>query len=150
MNRPLRVLIVEDSKKDTSLLLNELYRAGFSPIYERVDTGETLNNALHRKTWDVVICNYRGLWFDALTALGLLQDNRMDLPFIVVTDLASEGIEEEALNSGAHGFLHKDNLARLAPIIERELLNKKKCEEKSYCRIRIKNSGSYSTTPWIL
>lgn len=140
MNKPLRVLIVEDSKKDTSLLLNELYRTGFSPIYERVDTGETLNSALHRKTWDVVICNYRGLWFDALSALSLLQDNHMDLPFIVVTDLASEDIEEEALKSGAHGFLRKDNLARLAPIIARELLNKKKYKEKSREEIVLSNS----------
>ena len=46
MSKPLRVLIVEDSKDDEVLLLRELRRGGFDPAFERVDTAETMSAAL--------------------------------------------------------------------------------------------------------
>ena len=38
MTTSLRVLIVEDSEDDTTLLLRELRRGGYAPTFERVDT----------------------------------------------------------------------------------------------------------------
>jgi hypothetical protein len=36
--RPLRVLLVEDSENDATLLLRKLRRGGYDPRFERVDT----------------------------------------------------------------------------------------------------------------
>ena len=36
MHPPLRLLIVEDSEDDALLIVHELKRAGYEPIYERV------------------------------------------------------------------------------------------------------------------
>jgi len=38
MATPLRILVIEDSQDDTELILQELRRAGFSPIWKRVET----------------------------------------------------------------------------------------------------------------
>ena len=37
-NRTLRVLIVEDSEDDALLLIRELKKSGYNPVYERVET----------------------------------------------------------------------------------------------------------------
>ena len=58
MSVPLRVLIVEDSKEDTVLMLCELRQAGYEPIFERVDTAEALTASLEREPWDIVISDY--------------------------------------------------------------------------------------------
>ncbi len=46
MRQSLRVLIVEDSPDDAVLVLHELRRGGFDPVYERVETAEDLRVAL--------------------------------------------------------------------------------------------------------
>jgi hypothetical protein len=38
MATPLRVLILEDQPADAELMLHELRRAGFTPVWERVET----------------------------------------------------------------------------------------------------------------
>ena len=37
-DKPLRVLIIEDSEDDALLLIDELRKAGFKPHYSRVET----------------------------------------------------------------------------------------------------------------
>ena len=55
MSVPLRVLIVEDSEDDTSLLVRELRRGGYELTFERVDTPTGMSAALDHKEWDLVI-----------------------------------------------------------------------------------------------
>ncbi|TLY37837.1 MAG: response regulator transcription factor, partial [Nitrospirae bacterium] len=58
MSRPLRILIVEDSEDDTQLLLHQLRRGGYDPMHERVDSAATMEQALARQQWDMVIADY--------------------------------------------------------------------------------------------
>ena len=119
---PLRVLIVEDSTDDTLLLLRELRRGGYDPQHERVDTAEGLRAALENHEWDVVISDHAMPSFSAPAALKLLQDGGWpDLPFIIVSGHIGEDAAVKAMKAGAHDFVSKDGLARLAPAIEREL-----------------------------
>ena len=46
---------------------------------------------------------------------------RSDLPFILVSGNAGENVAVDAMKAGAHHYILKDNLARLAPAVEREL-----------------------------
>ncbi len=55
MGIALRVLIAEDSEDDALLLVRELRRGGYEPVYERVDTAAALQAALARQSWDLVI-----------------------------------------------------------------------------------------------
>src|SRR5438876_694495 len=70
---PLRVLIVEDSEDDTSLLVRELRRGGYEPTFERVDTPAGMTAALGKNQWDVVICDYSMPHFSGIDALSLLR-----------------------------------------------------------------------------
>ncbi len=121
MEKPLRVLIVEDSEDDALLLLRELRRGGYEPTFERVDTPVAMKAALEKQVWDIVVADYVMPLFSGLDALKLLQQSGIDLPFIIVSGKIGEDIAVEAMKAGAHDYVRKDNLARLIPAIEREM-----------------------------
>jgi signal transduction histidine kinase len=118
---PLRVLIAEDSEDDARLLLRELQRAGFDPAHERVDSPATMEAALDRQAWDLVIGDYSMPAFSGPAALALLRARDLDTPFIFVSGTIGEDVAVEAMKAGAQDFLTKGNLRRLIPAIEREL-----------------------------
>jgi two-component system, cell cycle sensor histidine kinase and response regulator CckA len=119
--RDLRVLIVEDSEDDTFLVLRALRRGGYNVDYLQVDTPLAMHTALEQETWDIVIADYTLPAFSAPDALKLLQSQRQDLPFIIVSGTIGEEVAVAAMKAGAHDYLIKGNLTRLVPAVEREL-----------------------------
>src|SRR5881628_2728346 len=121
MSKPLRVLIVEDSEDDAVLLLRELQQGGYAPAFERVDTPEAMSAALDQQKWELVLADWSMPRFSGLTALDLLKDKGLDVPFIIVSGVIGEETAVVAMKAGAHDYLMKNNLKRLCPAIEREL-----------------------------
>lgn len=121
MNKPLRVLIVDDSEDDALLLVRKLKRDGFNPTFERVDTPEAMEDALSKNTWDIILSDYNMPRFDAFAALAILKKSGIDIPFIIVSGAIGEETAVAAMKAGAHDYIMKDNLARLVAAIEREL-----------------------------
>jgi two-component system cell cycle sensor histidine kinase/response regulator CckA len=115
------VLHVEDSERDMALLTRHLTRAGYELTSGRVDTPEAMKTALEARQWDVILCDYSMPHFDALSALTLLKETKLDLPFIIISGTVGEAVAVEAMRAGAHDYLMKDNLVRLAPTLDREL-----------------------------
>lgn len=121
MAKPLRILIVEDSEDDALLLLRELRRGGYEPIYERVERPEEMEAALAKREWEIVISDYTMPYFDAVAALNLLKRTGKDIPFVISSGSIGEEIAVAAMKGGATDYLLKDNLTRLNSVIEREL-----------------------------
>jgi two-component system cell cycle sensor histidine kinase/response regulator CckA len=121
MKTPLRVLIVEDSKSDVELILSQLEESEYSIHYERVETAKGMKAALEKQRWDIVISDYKLPGFNAPAALALLQKTKHDIPFIVVSGSIGEEDAVELMKAGAHDYLMKDKLARLVPLVKREL-----------------------------
>ena len=121
MPESLRVLLVEDSEDDATLLGRQLKRDGFDARVERVETAAEMDAALDRESWDLVIADYALPTFSAPAALGVLKRRGLDLPFIIVSGTIGEETAVAAMKAGAHDYLMKGHLARLAPAIRREL-----------------------------
>ena len=119
--KPLHILIVEDSEDDSLLLLRELRHGGYDPVHERVETSGAMRKALEQQHWDVVISDYVLPQFSGLAALRMLEESGLDLPFIIVSGNIGESIAVDAMKAGAHDYIIKGNLTRLAPAVEREL-----------------------------
>jgi two-component system cell cycle sensor histidine kinase/response regulator CckA len=117
----LRVLFVEDCEDDAELLLHELRRGGYEPIFARVETPESLGDALAGQTWDLVIADYSLPQFSGLAALTMVRERRLNLPFLIVSGSIGEDTAVAAMKAGANDYLLKGKLARLVPAIEREL-----------------------------
>lgn len=120
-SKPLRVLVVEDSEFDARVMINELRMGGYEPHYKRVETAQQMRAALTEQTWDVVLADYHLPEFSAPKALQILHELGLDIPFVVVSGGIGDQIAVECMRSGAHDYLMKGNLARLAPAVEREL-----------------------------
>src|SRR3982751_3337247 len=121
MAKRLRVLVVEDSEVDTMLLLRELRHAGFEPESQRVETAEAMTAALNEAGWDLIISDYALPQFGGAAALSLFQDKNLDVPFIMVSGALGEERAVEMMKAGAHDYVLKHNLVRLAPAVRREL-----------------------------
>ena len=119
--KPLRVLIVEDDEDAANIVVRELKRGGFDPVFERVDTPAAMRAALETKIWDVVTCDYEMPLFSGPAALELMQERGLDLPFIVVSGKIGEVTAGNMLKAGATDYLMKDKLQRLASAVERAL-----------------------------
>jgi PAS domain S-box-containing protein len=115
------VLIVEDSKGDANLIKQELRASGYDPEFKRVYTSEIFTAALTDQPWDIVIADYFLPRFSGLDALAMMQENNLDLPFIIVSGVIGEDIAVAAMKSGAYDYVMKDNLARLGPAVQRAL-----------------------------
>ena len=121
MKSHLQVLIVEDVEDDLLLMVRELRRGGYTLDYVRVDTANAMLTALDRQAWDIVIADYSLPAFSAPDALKLLQQQHLDLPFIIVSGTIGEEVAVAAMKAGAHDYIIKGNLTRLIPAVEREL-----------------------------
>lgn len=126
------VLMVNDSEDDVLLIIRELKKGGYHPVYERVDTAAALKTALQEKKWDIILCAYKMPHFDAPSAIALFKKSNLDIPFIVVSGTLGEETAVDCMRLGAQDYLMRSNLSRLCPAISRELENMK-------IRIRQKN-----------
>ncbi len=117
----LEVLLVEDDPNDAELLMRDLTRGGLSVGWTRVHSAEQFGKALAERSWDVILADYSVPAFDALQALRLLHAAEQDLPFIVVSGVIGEEAAVETLKAGAHDFISKNKLWRLAPAVVREV-----------------------------
>jgi PAS domain S-box-containing protein len=122
MSVPIKVLIVEDSEDDTEFLLRELRHGEYAPQHLRVDSPRTLREALKNDEWDIILSDYYMPGFSALTALQIVHDMNINIPFVVITGATGEDIAVEAMRAGAQDYLLKHNLRRLVSVVRRELL----------------------------
>jgi len=118
--QPLRLLLVEDNPDDALLLVRLLRQAGYNLVHERLETEAELRQALERATWDVILADYSLPAFSAVTALSVVQDLEIDVPFIVVTGTISEAEAVTLMHAGAHDYVIKGVWHRLVPAVVRE------------------------------
>jgi diguanylate cyclase (GGDEF)-like protein len=138
MNNQIRVLIAEDNIDDAELLVLELESANYHVIHHVVDSVATMSNALKNQAWDMILTDYSMPHFSAIAALNLVQELKLDTPFIVVSGSIGEETAVELMRRGAHDYLLKQNLKRLIPAVKRELREAKMRSERQQALKQIK------------
>jgi two-component system cell cycle sensor histidine kinase/response regulator CckA len=121
MTQPLRVLLVEDMEDDATLVLRELRRSGYAPVWERVENEPALREALGREPWEIVISDWSLPRLNALAALEVVKEVSPETPFIIASGTIGEETAVAALRAGALDFVLKGNLSRLGPAVDRSL-----------------------------
>jgi len=132
-NKPIRVLIAEDSEDDVLLLVRQLKKDGYNPTYHQVDTPEAMSKALEKETWDAILdailCDNSMPGFSPFDALGIYSEKRLNVPFIIVTGAIAYEDAVVIMDAGAHDYILKNDLAELAPAIDRALRKVKNLQE---------------------
>lgn len=119
--RPISLLLVEDNQDDAALLERFLKRNGFAPSVTRVETAAEMTVAIAAHPPDIVIADYNLPNFSGPEALNLVRQSGFDLPFVMMSGAISEETAVESMRRGAQDYVTKQNLARLVPVLEREL-----------------------------
>jgi phosphoserine phosphatase RsbU/P len=117
----LRVLVVEDSEFDSQIMISLIRKSGYEVTSQRVEAADSYRAALISNPWDVILADYNLPNFSAPDALTILQETALDVPFIIVSGGIGEAVAVAAMKAGAHDYLMKGNLSRLAPAVTREL-----------------------------
>lgn len=130
MSEVLRVLFIEDSEIDTLLLVRQLRQAGYDVKTERVENEPDLRKTLEEAQWDVILSDYSMPHLSGMTALNVLKEYDLDIPFIVITGTVGEETAVTLMKSGAHDFFIKGRTTRLPNAIERELREAKHRREQ--------------------
>ena len=121
MTESVQILLVEDSEDDAELIALALKRGGLKVVVQRVETRESMEKALDSGAWDVIIADFSMPLFTMREALQIVTNKGLDIPFLIVSATILEDDAIRAMRQGAHDFIMKDKLARLAPAVEREL-----------------------------
>ncbi|MGH8670541.1 MAG: putative bifunctional diguanylate cyclase/phosphodiesterase [Burkholderiales bacterium] len=117
----MRVLLVEDSEEDSLMTLHELWCAGYEVVHERVQTEASLTEALQRQGWDLILADYTMPRLRGTTALRIVKEHGLDVPFIFVSGRMGEDAAVASMKAGAHDYIVKGHLGRLVPAVQREL-----------------------------
>lgn len=125
-----RILMVEDNEDDAFLVQRHLRHEGLDFQLVRVDSSDAFRKQLLECVWDIILSDYSLPGFSGIRALEILHSFQNDIPFILVSGAVGEQMAVEAMRAGAQDYILKDNLARLVPVIERELLESR--ERKSF------------------
>lgn len=121
MERSLSILIVEDSSSDAALSVRALEKGEFKVAFETVSNAVEMRAALEKWTFDLVLSDHNLPQFDSIQALALLGEYGLDIPFIVVSGAIGEETAVALVKAGAQDYVMKNNLSRLAPVVERTL-----------------------------
>jgi PAS domain S-box-containing protein len=130
MDELIRLLIVEDSDDDATLLVRVLRHGGYTIIYEVVDTPAAMQAALEREDWDIITSDHAMPCCSASEALALAKKLRPDLPFIIVSGQIDLNLAVTLMKAGAQDYVQKRELERIIPVIQRELREMKAHRER--------------------
>ncbi|MCF7762871.1 MAG: response regulator [Verrucomicrobia bacterium] len=130
MATPIRVLIVEDRSADAELVVREMRRAGYAADWKRVETEADFLIALE-ESWDLLLADFSLPDFSGFSALKLMKEKGLNIPFLIVSGTIGEENAIAALKAGAGDCVMKDRLSLLGPTIERVL---READEKRECQ----------------
>lgn len=118
---PVRILHLEDSRVDHALVKFALQRSLMPAELTLVDTMDDFERELMAHRHDIVLADYHLPGFTGLDAWDLVCDRRVQVPFVVLSGAIGEAAAVEAMHRGVSDYLLKDNMNRLAHVIERAL-----------------------------
>lgn len=116
----IKVLLVEDNPSDAELIVLALNRAGFRPVWERVETEAEFLGKIGGDL-DLILSDYQMPQFTGLRALELLKERALDVPFILISGTIGEDTAVAAMKNGATDYFLKDRLVRLGPAVKHAL-----------------------------
>jgi PAS domain S-box-containing protein len=120
-------------------MLHELRRAGFDPDWQRVDVEPDYLRALETSP-DLILSDWSLPQFSGRRALQIMQERKINIPFIIVSGSMGEDIAVGAMREGATDYLLKDRLARLGEAARRALKEKFLWEERIQIEKKLSDS----------
>ena len=134
MNRPIRILYVDDYPLDRELVRDALEKeAGDFDVTEAASRAD-FEAALSHGTFDIILSDFNILGFEGLQVLEAVREKAPHVPVILVTGTGSEEVAAEAIKRGAADYVIKTakHIRRLPhtihQVLEKELLERQRLQ----------------------
>jgi len=114
----LRVLHLEDNPVDAALIQTELRERNIPCSVTRICTQENFEAELQKGGVDLILSDSQLPGFDTLSALTRAREICPTVPFIFVSGTASPKVKADAFVRGASDFISKEDLPKLARVLE--------------------------------
>ena len=121
MEKPIRVLILEDTATDAEMMEEELREAGIAFISKRVMAEQEYLHELDNFSPDLILSDYNLPQYDGASALLAAKTRSPEVPFILVTGALGEERAIDIFTRGANDYVMKGRLQRLVPAVQRAL-----------------------------
>lgn len=121
IDRPIRILHLEDSIVDHELVQRALRRSGLDFTIERVETLDDFRQMIKSQAFDAIVADYRLRGFTAIDAWESLKEQACFPPFILLSGAIGESAAVAAIKLGMSDYLQKDDVSKLAHVIHRAI-----------------------------
>ncbi len=125
MEKPLNILMLEDSATDAEIIQRTLLKINGHCTFKLVMNKEDYLEALDGFHPDLILSDNTLPQFNATEALEIFVQRSLHIPFILVTGTVSEEFAAGIMKLGADDYILKDRLIRLPAAIDAALQKKK-------------------------
>jgi PAS domain S-box-containing protein len=119
MNRPLRILHLEDDPDYCDLVQSLLAKEGFEVEVVLVENRADFEGALASDKFDIILADYLLPSYNGLEALRVARERCPETPFLLISGTIGEQAAIESLKSGATDYVLKHWPERLMPAVRR-------------------------------
>ena len=119
--RPIQLLHLEDSEVDHQLVVRALRKQGMSFGIQRVESLADFEAQAGSQLFDLILADYRLPGFTAIDAWDALQRLPRQPPFVLLSGAIGEAAAVDAIRLGFSDYLLKDDINKLAHVIERAI-----------------------------
>jgi PAS domain S-box-containing protein len=135
-----RILIIEDILYDAKLIERNLKSAGIDFISKRVENEANFTRELIEFSPDLILSDFKLPSFDGITALKILHQQNLDIPFIFVSGSIGEEFAIEVLKSGATDYVFKDKMQKLGPAVLRAIHEREEVIDRQHAQEELRKS----------
>jgi two-component system sensor histidine kinase UhpB len=121
MNKPLKILHLEDLSPDAEMVDRVLRKAQFHFEKKLVLDKPDFIKALKEFTPDIILSDHSLPAFNSMEALRVTRELGIHVPFILVTATVSEEYAVNMIKEGASDYILKDRLERLPNAVQNAL-----------------------------
>ncbi|GAB3097396.1 EAL domain-containing protein [Aestuariicella hydrocarbonica] len=144
-NETIRLLILNDSRKEVERLISMLNNAGRATRAQHVESEEVLTKLLQEQTWDLLIAEEGCSQLPPETAARQIKRLNKDVPVILISDaLANGGDVSQAvvdgIKLGAADVVQLDQDQHLLLVIQRELDNREQRQQRRRADHKLKET----------
>jgi CheY-like chemotaxis protein len=125
MDKELKILLLEDSVEDISIIQREIKRGGIQCEFSVGDTRDEFELAMKEFKPDIILCDHSMPMFNSIEAIEIVnafkEQEQRGIPLILVTGTVSEEFAAQCIQAGAVDYILKDRLRRLPDAIKKAI-----------------------------
>ncbi|HEY6227817.1 MAG TPA: response regulator, partial [Verrucomicrobiae bacterium] len=142
----LSILILEDVRSDAELIQHELRKAKLNFDARCAESEEEFVSELNAATPDVILSDFSLPQFNALAALEILRERKLQIPFVLVTGSQSEEVAVRCIKKGADDYILKESLKRLPSAVLGAIAKRKAENDREVAEQALRRSEDYFRT----